>query len=301
MTDESTEIVEWLGLRLRVPAEWEIVKHSLSLDNGSLVFVDRRRETLRLYWRSCERAPDLDHMIADQRSRAASESPPAMVKDLNGFPGWQGFIRQAASTERSVHAARFDSRTLRLVEVIVTESGDESLSKSRRARLLNSVEVTATASQALNVRAFGLAVAMPVGFRLVKASVKPADVTFEFAELSGPHSRQTGKTATVHRMGMAAAWAPAQKQQLLAREAPHAVLGACQELTRGGHAAWAAQGHEKRPRLLNWLGLGRKSEVLLWHCEAHNAIYSVTTTYLKQRPLGVATISTACCSEGTDG
>jgi hypothetical protein len=301
MTDESTEIVEWLGLRFRVPVGWEIVKHSLSLDNGSLVFVDRRHETLRVYWRSCERAPDMVRMLSDQRSRDASEHPGAKIKDVHGIAGWQGTIREQASGERVVHAAQFDSTTLRLLEVIVTEFGDESEGKAQRARLFNGFEVTAKAAEARAFRAFGLNVTVPIGFRLVKASAKPADVAFEFAEMSGKHSRPTGKSATVHRMGMAAAWAPADKQPLLVREAPHAALRDFEELSVGNHAAWSAAGQETRPRLLKLLGLGRKSEVLLWHCAPGNAIYSVVTTFLKRQPLKVAEFSTKCCSDGLHG
>ncbi len=295
MTDESGNIVEWLGLRLRVPNEWEIVRHSLLLERGSLVFVDRRRERLRLYWRDCERAPDLNRMLDDQRGKESLESSGAKFRQLNGLPGWQGFIREQGSDERVVHAAHFDANTLRLIEVIATESGDESAGKSQRARLFGSIEVTSKAEHATGFRAFGLNVAVPAGFRLVKAAVKPGDVAFEFAELSGNHAQPSGVCATVHRMGMAATWAPADMRALLRRESPRLKLRDIQTASREGHPAWSAPGTEVQPRIRKLLGLGRQGEALLWHCESQNALYSIATVYPKRRPLGTSAFSTTCC------
>ena len=301
MTDDVTQVVEWLGLRLRVPAAWEIVRHSLSLENGRLVFVDRRRETLRIFWRDCERAPDLTRMVSDQRSKDVLEFPGANIKELKGYSGWQGTLREQGNDERSVHAVHYDFRTQRLVQAIVTEVGDEPQGKSLRAALLSGIEVVAKASDARQVCAFGLNVTVPLGFRLIKAAVKPADVTFEFEEVDAKHSRPTGKTVTVHRMGMAAAWAPENKQGLLAKETPQLRLSDVQRTSRGKHVAFVAQGQEVHPRLLSLLGLGRKGDAVLWHCENKNAIYSVATQYLKRRPLEVSEVSALCCDEGCNG
>src|ERR1039457_2906578 len=233
MTDELTQVVEWLGLRFRVPVEWEIVRHSLSLDNGSLVFVDRRRETLRIYWRDCERPPELNRMVSDQRSKDILEFAGATVKDLNGQAGWQGTVREEGKEKRSVHAVNYDSLTQRLIQVIITEVSEEAACKSQRAALFNEIKVVSKASDAREFCAFGLNVTVPFGFRLIKATVKPADVTFEFAEMDAKHSRPTGKAVTVHRMGMAAAWVPEDKQQLLSQENPQISLGNFQRIAHG--------------------------------------------------------------------
>ena len=296
MTEESTEIVQWLGLRMRVPKEWEIVRHSLSLENGNLVFVDRRRERMRVYWRDCRNAPDLARMLDDQRGKESLEHPGAKLRELNGHAGWQGFIREQ-DDERVLHAAHFDSSTMRLIEVIVTESGDEASSKSARARLLGNICVTSRAERARDFFAFGLGVTVPDGFRLTKASVKPADVAFEFAEFSGEPARPSGVSAVVHRRGMAAAWAPDDKRALLARESPQFKLRDIQSVSWSEHAAWSATGQEKRPRLMNWLGLGRRGETLLWHCDATNAIYSIATAYPRRKPLETRAFSTTCGCE----
>lgn len=301
MTEESTEIVKWLGLRLRVPKDWEIVRHSLSLANGNLVFVDRRRERLRLYWRDCQRAPDINRMLDDQRGKEALEFSGAKLRELNGHSGWQGFIREQANDERIVHAVQFDSSTMRLIEVIVTESGDEASSKSARARLLGNIRVTSRAAEARDFLAFGLGVTVPAGFRLTKASVKPADVAFEFAEFSGNPAHASGARAVVHRMGMAAAWAPGDQRPLLARESPQLKFRDIHSASLSGHAAWSASGQEIRPRLMNWLGLGRQGETSLWHCEPSNAIFSIATTYPRRRPFGTEAFSAACCGEASHG
>ncbi len=301
MTDELTQVVEWLGLRLRVPVEWEIVRHSLSLDNGSLVFVDRRRETLRIFWRDCERAPDLNRMLSDQRSKDVLDFPGANIKELKGHSGWQGTLREQGNDERVVNAAHYDFRAARLIQVILTEAGDVTDGKSVRSALFGSIEVVSKAAEAREFRAFGLDVTVPFGFRLIKATVKPADVTFEFAEVDAKHSRHTGKAVTVHRMGMAAAWAPEDKRGLLAKETPQLRLSDVQRTSRGKHVAFLAQGKEVHPRLLSLFGLSRRGDALLWHCENKNAVYSVATKYLKRRPLEVSEVSTLCCSEGCNG
>jgi len=295
MTDESSEIVKWLGVHLRVPRQWEIVRHSLGLEKGSLVFVDRRRETLRLYWTSCERAPDLNRMLDDMRGKASLEFSGAKLAELRGHPGWQGFIREVSDGERVIHAAQFDSRTLRLIEVIVSESCDASEGKSLRARLLGNIEVAAKAEQARHFWAFGLNVTVPPGFRLFKTDVKPADVTFEFEQLSEERARPSGASAVVRRLGMAAAWAPAEKLRLVKQHAPGLSLADVEVTDQLGHHSSFAKGKETKPRILNWLGLGRRGEALLWHCEPTNAIYSVVTSYPKRTPVLAREFSMTCC------
>jgi hypothetical protein len=296
MTDDSGEIVKWLGIRLRVPKDWEIVRHSVNLEKGSLVFVNRRRETLRLLWRDCERALDLNRMLDDQRSKMALEVPGGRLSELHGVGRWQGFVREESENERVVHAAHFDSPSLRLIEVIVTEAGDAASGKSLRAQLLGNLAVTSKAELAREFRAFGLDVAVPAGFRLVKTDVKPADVTFEFDEaLEGSTTRASGASATLRRLGMAASWAPADKSQLLAAQAPTLTFKKALTCQKFGHSALLAEGKEVHPRLLNWLGLGRRGQALLWHCEATNAIYSITTAYPKRTPVAVEAFSMPCC------
>ena len=298
MTDELTQVVQWLGLRLCVPAEWEIVRHSLSLEQGSLVFVDRRHETLRIYWRDCETMPDLNRMVSDQRSKDVVEFAGATVKNLSGYAGWQGTIREEGPEKRSVHAVKYDSPTQRLIQAIITEASEAAACKSQRAALLNDIKVVSKANEARDFCAFGLNVTVPLGFRLLKATAKPADVTFEFAEVDTKHSRPTGKGVTVHRMGMAAAWVPEDKQQLLVKENPQISLRNFQGISRGKHPAIVAHGQETRPRLLSMLGVGRRGDALLWHCEKMNAVYSVATRYLKRTPLEITALSTPCCDEG---
>ena len=298
MTDELTQVVQWLGLRMRVPEEWEIVRHSLAFDKGTLVFVDRRRETLRLHWRDCQRAPDLNRMLGDQRGKEALEFSGSKFRELNGHPGWQGFIREQNVDVRITHAAHFDVRTMRLIEVIATETCDEATAKSHFARLLSNVDVVSRADEARSFCAFGLDVTVPPGFRLTKASVKPADIVFEFAESSGDRAHPTGTRATVRRMGMAAAFAPADKQQLLQRESPDVSFRSIRTVSKPGHAAWSARGKQTHPRLMHLLGLGRHCDALLWHCESKNAIYSIATNHTKRKPLGAGSFSTTCCAEG---
>ena len=57
------QVIQWLGLRLCVPADWQVVRHSLAADRGGLVFVDRYRQRLQLNWTQVPCEPDLDRMI----------------------------------------------------------------------------------------------------------------------------------------------------------------------------------------------------------------------------------------------
>jgi len=237
-------------------------------------------------------------MVSDQRSKDVVEFAGATVKNLSGYAGWQGTIREEGPEKRSVHAVKYDSPTQRLIQAIITEASEAAACKSQRAALLNDIKVVSKANEARDFCAFGLNVTVPLGFRLLKATAKPADVTFEFAEVDTKHSRPTGKGVTVHRMGMAAAWVPEDKQQLLVKENPQISLRNFQGISRGKHPAIVAHGQETRPRLLSMLGVGRRGDALLWHCEKMNAVYSVATRYLKRTPLEITALSTPCCDEG---
>jgi hypothetical protein len=46
---EPDQTIEWLGIKLQVPAAWEIVRHAVSFANGRLVF-DFGGQTLKLHW-----------------------------------------------------------------------------------------------------------------------------------------------------------------------------------------------------------------------------------------------------------
>ena len=295
MADESSEIVKWLGIRLCVPKEWEIVRHSLNHEKGSLVFVDRRSERLRLFWRDCESAPDLNRMLDDQRSKMALEAPSATITELHGVGHWRGFIREEREGERVVHAVQFDAPSKRLIEAIVTETGDAASGKSQRAKVLGQLDVTSKAEHAREFWAFGLRVAVPAGFRLVKTDVKPADVCFEFDQALEGTSRASGASATIRRLGMAASWMPADLSQLFVRHAKTLRLGDASPMRQLEHSGISAEGKEVHPRLLNWLGLGRRGEARMWHCDASNAVYSIATVYPKRRPVAGSAFTMTCC------
>ena len=65
------QTIEWLGMRFRVPDEWEIVRHSSKRRTGTLMFVDRRRQRMQLSWTECRGEPDKVQLFNDLRARAA--------------------------------------------------------------------------------------------------------------------------------------------------------------------------------------------------------------------------------------
>jgi hypothetical protein len=292
MTDDPFQTIEWLGLRFEVPAEWEIVRHGLSPKKGNLVLVDRRRERMELFWTHLEREPDLERMLLDQRHRELEAEPNATFQDLGSRRSWRGFWRTSPAGEVLGRAVRFERASERLVEAAMIGAEDRRLVR----RIIESILI-GRAEESHRCRAFDLDVTTPPGYRLTRATVKPADVAFEFR----PHGpgKPGPDEVSIRRMGMAEAWYGDDPEKLLRREAPGVRFRPASRGLHANHPAFFVEGNEPGERLQRLIGRGHGRRVLIWCCPAENAVYRIGTKSADRRPVLPEDIRVACCRGGS--
>jgi hypothetical protein len=293
MIDSQHEIIHWLGLRLEVPCDWQIVRHGLSSERGRLTFTDRFAERLDLSWRHLEGDPDVEHMVSDQRARDERELPDCQISAVR-ISGWHGYQRSSAG-ESLVRAARYDAQSKRLIEALLIVEPKLGRSTRVNEQLLNGIRCVAAVEHQQRLCAFDIDVTFPDQLRLCRATVEPASVTFSFEANDASDRGKTRASAVIRRMGMASSWYRGNALRLIERESPRVEFGKMREIRVNTHTAGYAEGDASRARVLRWIGRGMHRRSMLWHCEAENAVYHVATTSYDRAPLHPEALRLECC------
>jgi hypothetical protein len=294
------QTIEWLGLKFCVRAEWQIVEHGVAPEGGRLVFVDRRRERLDLFWRACSCEPDIERTLEDQRAKELLAHPGTRFEPLSTVGGWKGFRRHTSSGKVVTRAGRYDAADKRWLEAVVIHPPGSPDPVELDLDVLESVTVQEPAESSTRWKAFDIDVTTPTGFRLLRAQARPADITFEFRAFD----LQTGEScpgwAIVHRMGMADAWYSGDAEQILVRDNPRVDFSRFLPDVAGPHAAIAAEGRAPGTPLGRLLGRSACRRAIAWHCEPTNAVYCVATTSRAKTPVMPRDFTVTCC-QGAHG
>ena len=205
MIDTQHETIYWLGLRLEVPCDWQIVRHGLSPERGRLTFTDRFAERLDLTWRKVDHDPNVELMVRDQRMRDEHKLSDVQTANVR-IAGWYAY-RLQSNSETLVRAARYDSAAGRMLEALLVIEPKRGRSTKVTEQLLNAVRCVPTEDARQRLRAFDIDLRLPETLRLCRATVEPANVVFEFeATDTHPDRARLRASAVVRRMGMANAW-----------------------------------------------------------------------------------------------
>lgn len=273
--------VRWLGLSFSVPKDWEIVRHSASCEQGSLVFVDRRTQRLTLSWTRCQNEPDLERVLGDYQSKERKEKGTSKFEKFR-HGRYVGLSNLGPRGEQVTRAVRFHAPHGRLVEALFLDP--KCSTNEWIEAFLDSLEFECAAEQSRRVRAFDIDVEAPSGLRLTKATVKPADVVFVFSpdEERGPRA---GTEARLRRLGMAASWHDGDLGRMVRKHHPKSLFKTVENQRRGANPAVVLEGFEPSPPLRRWLRLARCQRTLAWHSAEENAVYELTTLSPHKRPL----------------
>ncbi len=276
--------IEWMGLRLSVPPDWQVVRHGIDPEKGRLVLVDRRRQRLQLVWTRLDAAPDLEHMLDDHRARELEHDASAEFSPMPDTPGWVGLRRELDAGGAMVRAARYDAPTRRLLEAVLTCDVNDTDDAALTRGVLGDIKAVCDPADARRFCLFDLDVAAPPHWRLSKTQVQPADVTFRFTEHDGDPPRPTRNEAAIRRRGMADVWDAGDHEKLLRRQEPDAAFefGPAQY-----HGAPATMGLSLEPgkRYARLMGKLRDRRDLVWSSPAENAVYQITTLSKSGRPV----------------
>ncbi len=288
------EIIDWLGLHLAVPTEWQMVRHAVSPEAGRLVFVDRRRERLTVLYRSLRAEPDLARMLTDHRARELTLHPKSTVNELVAPLPFRGISLKRGPADHIARYVGFFELGARLIECIFSERSTAEHAVTQA--IMDHFAVTAPPEQALRLRAFEIDVSLPEALRLVRATVRPADVTFEFED-SGTPRRFFGprRRAWIRRRAMASTWQNGDLSLLLPKSAPSAHIREFGTVILGPHTATTALGVVRDPPLVRWWNGTRRHQALLWRCPDEDAVYEVHSISDAAAPLLASEFVLQCC------
>ncbi len=282
------QLIEWLGLRLRVPGDWEIVRHSLGTLKGGITFVDRRKQRLQLRWTRCKKPPLVEKMLSDHTSRQLRDEPDALIEPFV-FGQWSGRSRVMGGGVTLTRAAWYDVGDRVLIEAILSHRDDEQM---LRDELLSSIELAEPMDFATRWRAFGFAAQCPADFRAVTATINAGEATLVFHQLDKPGGEKPrAGRGTLARMGMADGWFMGNLQRLLEAQHPKVTFDCTEvvldELVTGGQRATAlrATSLEPGPRIKKLAGRLRTRRDLLWHDADANAVFHIHTLSYEKAPV----------------
>lgn len=292
---ELSQAIRWLSLGFHVPADWEIVRHGIAFERGSLVFVDRARQRLSVSWTECPRAPDLERLRQDFQSQPLFVGHTVLsCQDSSGFRVME---RRAASGERVTQALRFDPVSSRLIELELpglAEREDPTLTEALLAGF-----AFAGREQACRLCAFGVRADLPEGFQLTRSQVKPADVSLEFERPTSPGERLGGRLR-IRRSGMARAWFSGDLVRTVAARNTELAYREFAQTTVGPHAATVASGFPRGAILKRVFGKVALRRTTCWECAEQNAVFETELCLpAKHDPAGVAA-RLWCCGEPTE-
>ena len=287
------DAIEWLGLRLEVPQDWQIVRHGISSLNGCLTFTDRYSERMNLSWRKLDREPDVERIVAEQLQRDQTKIPDLTLARTT-IPGWQAYRAESAESEW-VRAARYEPLTSQLLEVWLSVRSNQKKSQLANERLVCAIAGTDPNRDTSRLQAFDTCLEYPRDLVLSTTKIEPANVTFEFERAAVKGQPFSRARAVVRRMGMASCWYRGNAVALIAREAKQVVYQTQSEHWLGAHRAMRVEGDTTKGPIQRWFGRSTRSRATLMHCEVENAVYLITTESYDQAPLLPERFKFVCC------
>ncbi|MFA9480409.1 hypothetical protein ACERK3_19240 [Phycisphaerales bacterium AB-hyl4] len=294
---EKQQIVEWMGVRLLLPASWQVVRHSLGLAKGSLALVDRRRQRLQVIWSDWPTKPDVNHLIADYRSQQTDRDSNAVFESLDLPEPWQGVGRHVDKGGMLVRAARFDPLTYRLIETAMLVDREDPAERLLVSEVLGNLEVVCRPEDAQQWQAFDVNLTTPSGYRLRQATVKPMNVSLRFMGYDVERDRYDRRESRVRRMAMAQAWYKGAERML--QTADLNLVFDHRPMQLGRHAATLSTSDEVGTRWERLTGKLRRRRDLVWHCDREDAVYQVTTFSPQRADVDPEDFTVSCCREIT--
>lgn len=317
ISDPLPEVLVWMGIELRVPPAWDILRHSVDPLKGSVSLADRRRQRLQVTWTQCRKRPDMGRMLREYEKREGKRDDEAVFDAVKAVGGWRGVHRRFTDTGVLTRVMRYDERYERLIELALTwheDAGEDDLA----AAVMAGCRFAEPATGARRWRAFGLDFTLPElehveGRRRsgeppmllpLTVKVEPGDTLFRFAgEVHRRGGKQGGREAGggtvevwLRRLGMAEVWYDGDPTALLRSREPKLNFGFDEfsEGGGGGRNGVEAVSLEPGPRVKRWAGRLRRRRDRVWLDEATDAVLWVTTlspprgTQVKPREVAVA-------------
>ncbi|MCC5844583.1 MAG: PqqD family protein [Verrucomicrobia bacterium] len=264
------ETYAWMGLRIAVPAHWELRRHGMSPEAGALVWVDRHAQRLELRWLRPEKEPDPARMVEHTRDALKKDQPDLHLSNLpSGLRPWQGVLH-GQEPRICQTAAYFPDHRVLLQLTFSLEGEREALNRLLR-EILSSVAVAEDPARATRWRAFGIDCTVPETWTLRRAEILPMDARLQFSCPKRGRLQRQNTLFEVRRLGMVREWFDGN----LVRFAESRALGPAPEIRadiNDGKSIWVDSSLGRFP-LLGGFGPKDREQLKLWHEPSQNAMF----------------------------
>jgi hypothetical protein len=254
----------WLGIRLDLPEDWELLQFTRDPAQGRCAFADRYQFRLELDWRSVPGPPDFGRMMNDYQTKLAGEGMADIEPLRRG--AWLGFHGRTAAGVSS-RFGRFLPGRKRLVELVFPWP------RQREAAVEGAILDRVTEELARDDGrqrwcAFGMDLLVEAEAGLVDCTVQPAHAELVFAPRRGPDETRWA------RRGMVREWLAMPLDEWLNRwVGTDAVERASASRELAGHTVYSLTGRKPRP------GLFRRPlflQAATWLCPRDGRLYSIS-------------------------
>ena len=276
----------WRNLRIRLPADWEMLQFSRNQAAGNCAFADWYRYRLEFSWKSVDGRPDLKRLVTDYCSKLKVERqmPDARPIEAGGWRGLTGHIQGSAHTTLTTRFCAYNGGESCLVELVFTwpDGRDKRLEKT----VLKSVRTETvrygpprahrperTSDRAADGyrrwKAFGMDLLASAGLELGECKVEPANVCMEFRDPNVPARKER-----FQRLGMVPHWLRLPLGKWLERSLPREVE--VRSRTSDfvlGHKIEAVRGLMPTKWMSKLLGRKNSLEAAAWICPVDGRLY----------------------------
>jgi len=300
MTTENTNLWIWRNIRMRIPADWEMLQFARSADEGRCAFADRYRFRLELSWRATAGSPDLERTISDYAAKLLEQTkrPPARLAcgpwyGLQCERAGNGGLLPTSEADASdtTRFARFLTELRCVVEVVFLwpDGREQPLEET----VLDSVAAEPQHDGRQRWRAFGMDILADSGLALTACRVEPASAEMLFADES------SGTAERFARRGMVSEWLKEPVSDWQQRQAPDDAEMTVSTQHDRGHEISRTAGRIRGRGLRGKLSRTAWREAAAWICPADGRLYSVSRTGARPASTDAELFGRrlACCRE----
>lgn len=276
--------IDWLGIHVEVPANWEIAGHGRNPDRGKLVFVDRRRQRLELTWLACRTRPDGALIMKERHLKDRAMHGAESCGAVQRKNGWFVYEWSSSGIALERRGRYFDKRSM-WVEAVFSGSGADDDCDSQV--VAESIAFDDHGEGRMRWRAFGIDCTTPAEVKLTRVEVRPADCTLAFSWDLGE--------AVLHRLKVPELWYEGAAEDEAAHLVDEKARRALRPVVYQTHSAFSASWMQGGA----WERLIRKQRFcrdIVWECKSGKTVYHLSYKLHRAEKMEQEYIRVVCCA-----
>ena len=263
---KPSQLWMWRHFAVELPADWEMLQFSKSMDSGRCAFADRYQYRFELNWRRVGGRPDFDRTLSDYRSKLDTEHVMTGIADVRQGE-WRGLEGAMKNGKLSSRFGGYLETEKCFIEAVFLWPGetDRALVHAVLTSLRETVPVN---GQFRRWKAFGMDLLTHSDLAMTRCSVFPANAEMFFAD------PKTGGEEHFSRRGLTRDWLTDSVAAWLTRQTPGRVgRTATHFRTINSHNVEILNGTSRARGMRGLLGRRLNYVACAWLCPADSRLY----------------------------